>query len=295
MSEHHKIFIMRIFTGTAVFILMFFQGFTQPTDDIELVYVSGGSFNMGCSIDESYCEENAQPEHEVEVDDFYIGKYEVTNAQFCEFLNDIDANPGGSYYGYEYIRIGRDNCKIEYDGERFVVEEKKEDLPVVEVTWFGAKAFCHWAGGRLPTEAEWEYAAGGGLGTEDYLFSGADTISHVAFYDGNRYEGGEKDFVYRKGSLEVGQKKPNQLGIYDMSGNVWEYCNDWYGEDYYENSPVENPAGPSHGYYRVIRGGSFREDAAECTVHKRKGAIPGYSKSDIGFRLCKDLQDENSE
>ncbi len=253
-----------------------------------MVFVKGGSFDMGCTEKQYSCKESEKPVHRVKLDGFYISKYEITNQQYCNFLNEIGANPGGSYYGFEYIEISSKSCMINYAEDKFVVVEGKEDHPVVEVTWYGAKAFCHWADGRLPTEAEWEFAARGGGSVQEYIFSGSDTIENVAWYKHNYYSGKNEKFVYRDGTLTVGLKQPNLLGIYDLSGNVWEYCNDWYSEEYYQNSPSEDPKGPPHSNYRVIRGGSFKSEAVNCRLSARKGNVPGYSQPDLGFRLCRD-------
>jgi formylglycine-generating enzyme required for sulfatase activity len=276
-------------------VLVFFVNLqAQPSENTEMVFVKGGEFDMGCTDKQYSCHPDEKPVHPVSVNDFYISKYEITNAEYCRFLNDIDANPGGSYYGFEYIQIGSDHCMIYYKNDRFVVAKGKENHPVVEVTWYGAKAFCHWADGRLPTEAEWEYAARGGQQQEEYIFSGSDTVGQVAWYKHNYYMGSDKKFTYREGTLPVGRKHSNSLGLYDMSGNVWEFCNDWYAENYYENSPSENPTGPSHSYHRVKRGGSFKNEAAQCRVTNREKSVPGYSQPDVGFRLVKDIPDSES-
>jgi formylglycine-generating enzyme required for sulfatase activity len=255
-----------------------------------MVHVKGGEFQMGCTEKQYKCKDSEKPAHTVEVNDFYLSKYEITNAQYCHFLNDVEANPGGSYYGYEYIQVSSENCMIKYKDGQFKVINDKENHPVVEVTWYGAKAFCHWADGRLPSEAEWEYAARGGNPNKEYIFSGSDTISKVAWFKHNYYTGKNNKFEYREGTLEIGLKEANSLGLHDMSGNVWEFCNDWYSENYYKESPKDNPTGPSHSNYRVKRGGSYKDEALECRISNRRGTLPGYSKSDIGFRLCRDVE-----
>ncbi|MGM0497256.1 MAG: formylglycine-generating enzyme family protein [Bacteroidota bacterium] len=264
-------------------------GFAQQKMSLEMITIEGGTFKMGCTSKQYQCKEDEKPVHQVKVNDFQLSKYEITNAQFCEFLNDIEANPGGSYYGYEYIDIGDDNCDIIYRNKEFLVKKDKENHPVIEVTWYGAKAFCHWADGRLPTEAEWEYAARSGNTENRYIYSGSDTLKTAGWFKQNYYtsENSEK-FKYRKGTLPVGQKAPNALGLYDMSGNVWEYCNDWYQQNYYEESPFNNPAGPDYSNHRVIRGGSYKDEANKCRVSARNKILPGYSKEDVGFRLCRD-------
>ena len=260
----------------------------QKPANIRMVAVQGGTFKMGCTMNQYSCNKDEKPVHQVSVNNFMISKFEITNAQYCAFLNDIEANPGGSYYGYEYINIGAEECKINYADEKFYVKKGMKAHPVVEVSWYGAKAFCHWADGRLPTEAEWEYAARGGAGQSSYIYSGGDTLKQVGWFKSNYYTtNGSNEFTYREGPLPVGQKAPNSLGIYDMSGNVWELCNDWYGENYYAASPRKNPKGPKHSNYRVKRGGSFKEEAQKCRLSARYKILPGYSKADVGFRLCR--------
>jgi formylglycine-generating enzyme required for sulfatase activity len=265
--------------------------FAQQNTSIDMVLIEGGTFKMGCTKKQFSCENDETPVHTVQVQDFRISENEITNAQYCYFLNDIGANPGGSYYGYEYIDIGDNKCNIIYKEDTFFVEKGKENYPVIEVTWYGAKAFCHWAEGRLPSEAEWEYAARGGNAKSNFIYSGSDTLRNVGWFKHNYYTSeATAKFTYREGALPVGQKKPNSQGIYDMSGNVWEYCNDWYQEDYYQSSPKKNPHGPEYSNYRVIRGGSYKEEANKCRIAERGKALPGYSKEDIGFRLCRDVK-----
>jgi formylglycine-generating enzyme required for sulfatase activity len=156
-----------------------------------------------------------------------------------------------------------------------------DDCPVEDVSWNKAQAFIeklnqktgkHY---RLPTEAEWEYAARGGSKSNGYTYSGSNDISSVAWYTDN---GGSK-------THPVGQKQANELGIYDMSGNIWEWCQDWFGADYYSSSPTENPQGPSWGSLRVYRGGSWSSTAQYCRVASRNFYAPGFRDFLIGFRL----------
>ncbi len=216
---------------------------------IEMVFVEGGTFDMGSN---EYDEE--KPVHSVTVGDFYIGKTEVTQAQYQAVMGN---NPSGF---------------------------KGDNLPVEQVSWNDAVAYCKKLSQkegvtyRLPTEAEWEYAARGGNQSRRYTYSGSNNVGDVAWYCENS---GSK-------TQPVGTKQPNELGIYDMSGNVWEWCNDWYDGNYYKNSPSRNPRGASSGSDRVLRGGSWYYGSACCRSAYRGGRDPeriGFCV--IGFRVVR--------
>ena len=241
--------------------------------DLEWVNVNGGTFQMGSNDGPG----NEQPIHSVTLSSFEITKYEVTNEQYCEFLNDIGCNSNGSHNGENYIDMDNSYCQINYSGGQFIPESGKTDFPVIEVSWYGSHAFAQWAGGRLPTEAEWEFAARGGNNSNGYTYSGSNTVGDVAWYSSN--SGGH--------THQVGTKATNELGIHDMSGNVWEWCNDWYDSNYYGSSPSNNPQGPSSGTYRVLRGGSGNHNAYNCRVANRNGGNPDYSDHLIGFRVAR--------
>ncbi len=246
---------------------------TTPLDFglFEMVYVEGGTFQMGSNDSEAY--DNEKPVHTVTVNDFYIGKYEITNIQYCEFLNA----EGNQTEGVDtWLDISDEDCQIEIRNDVFYPKNGKDDYPVIEVTWYGAKRFCEWAGGRLPTEAEWEYAARGGNESENYKYSGSNNIDEVAWYGNN-----SNDETHN-----VGTKTPNELGIYDMSGNVWEWCSDWYGSNYYSNSPTENPTGTTSSSYRVLRGGSWNSNAERCRPANRSRSTPDNSYNYLGFRFA---------
>jgi len=245
--------------------------------DLVMVFVKGGTFKMGDTFGDGADDE--KPVHKVIVSDFYIGKYEVTNAQFCKFLN---AKGKQEEDVKSWLDINSFHCFVKKNGDLYVPKSDYENYPVVEVTWYGAKAYCEWAGGRLPTEAEWEYACRGGFQSSHYIYSGSNSIEEVAWYFSNS-DGYEHI---------VGLKKPNELGIYDMSGNVDEWCWDWYDENYYQNSPESNPQGPSSGVERVCRGGckiSYAEGCFAANRHSDKPFDPILS-FDIGFRLARSVQ-----
>ena len=238
--------------------------------EYEFVTVSKGVLLMG---NESR-EHDEKSIHSVRLDGYKIGKYEVTNGQYCEFLNAKGNNEGegGTWIYLEY-------SKIEKKGNNFFPISGYENHPVVVVSWEGATEFAKWKGVRLPTEAEWEFAAKGGNLTKDYSYSGSNQIEEVAWFEDNS----------ENRTHPVGQKKPNELGIYDMSGNVWEWCNDWYNEYYYVSSPHRNPQGPDKGTEKVLRGGELQFKEIYCRVYNRYSISPSARNTRIGFRLAKNI------
>ena len=226
----------------------------------EMVYVEGGTFMMGATEEQgSDAWEWEKPAHEVTLDNFYIGKYEITQLQW-EFVMGTTVK--------------------EQHNISFAPPGVGDDYPMYYVSWNEAVAFCEKLSQltgktyRLPTEAEWEYAARGGLHADSTKYAGSNTIGNVAWYKNNS-----------SNTHPVGQKQPNGLGVYDMSGNVREWCSDWIGENYYSSSPAVNPQGPSSGSSRVFRGGNWRNSADECRVSMRTGSSPNGYNIDIGFRI----------
>jgi len=234
--------------------------------DFEMIKVQGGTFWMGAhskkkgGIFNKVPDENIpnydedayyyeSPVHQVTLSDFAIGKYPVTQAQWEAVMGSNPSNFKGGNLPVE--NVSWDNC------QEFIRKLNSKT----------GKTF------RLPTEAEWEYAARGGNKSNGYKYSGSNSIDNVAWYDGNS---GSKTHT-------VGSKSPNELGIYDMSGNVWEWCSDWFGS--YSNGSQTNPTGPSSGSYRVLRGGGWNGDARSCRVALRCSSSPFISLSSFGFRL----------
>lgn len=233
--------------------------------------------------------EEEQPAHRIILDDFWFDRTEVTNSQFAAFLNERGNQEEG---GETWLNVDGEDCRIENREGRFQPANGYEDHPVVEVTWYGAAAYCEWAGGRLPTEAEWEYAA---RGPEGYEYPWGDTFdgTRLNYCDVNCGHSNLSDTDYDDGYAEtapVGSYPDGTswCGTLDMAGNVWEWVADWY-EPYTSGEQV-NPEGPSSGYFRVVRGGSWNYDQrrARCTYRRRNH--PYFSRPNLGFRCAEDSE-----
>lgn len=271
-----------------VFFLLFFILFNRGTSVVksdyqpEVIFVQGGWFNMGGEVVYNDTLREVFMVHKVNVSDFYIGKYEVTNAQFCSFLNSLNLS---SDEIRKRIKIDKDGCYIKLKEGKCIVIKGFELYPVTQVSWYTAVEFCNSLGGRLPTEAEWEYAARGGQKSKGYIYSGSNNIDAVGVVSENI-----------RTLQKVGSLKPNELGIYDMSGNVMEYCFDWYDPDYYKYSPTKNPKGPNKPLkntntvlIKSFRGSSFNMPRTMATNSYRNGGmINGGGNYCTGFRICID-------
>ena len=250
---------------------------------IQWVHVPAGWFTMGSDDSDSDADGDEKPQHQVYLDGYYISKYEVTNAQYCKFLNEH----GNDYNGYECIDLDV-YSEIYYSNGSYYVKSGYENYPVRYVTWYGAKAFCEYYGWRLPTEAEWEKAA---RGTDKRKYPWGN---HDPYYNGKyyaNYDPGDDDADGYEYTAPVGSypQGVSPYGCYDMAGNVWEWCNDWYDYDYYSNSPDHNPQGPSSGYYRVCRGGGwFNCNARYIRCASRDYDTPSGRFQSVGFRPVKD-------
>ena len=234
-----------------------------PTEDIveaddvltrlydDMVYVEGGTFTMGATAEQDDGDGDEKPTHQVTLSSFYICRHEVTQEEWEAVMG---SNPSGF---------------------------KSNRHPVENVSWEDCQTFINKLNSltgknyRLPTEAEWEYAARGGNRSNGYKYSGSNTLDNVAWYDDN--SGGTHDVM---------TKSPNELGLYDMSGNVYEWCSDWYDIEYYADSPNNNPKGPSSGSYRVKRGGGWFLSARYCRVSYRGFSAPSDRYSYLGLRLA---------
>jgi formylglycine-generating enzyme required for sulfatase activity len=221
----------------------------------DIVYVRGGTFTMGCTSEQNDCEDDEKPAHPVTLSSFNMGKYEVTQSQWQAVMG---SNPS-SFKGCGECPVDKVSWN---DIQEFIRKLQK----------LTGKRF------RLPTEAEWEFAARGGTRSRGYQYAGGDNLNSVAWFEDN-----SNQKTHPVGQKAPGQKAPNELGLYDMSGNVWEWCNDWHGG--YDNSPSTNPKGPSSGAYRVLRGGSWDDSAPYCRVAFRYYDVPSGRDYRHGFRV----------
>lgn len=274
----------------------------------------GARFSMGDSFDEGYPADGERPVHPVEVGDFHLDATAVTNAEFARFVKETGHVTDAEELGLSPV------FHLAYDGPPGNVSHRVEGTPwwwavrgaswrhpegphsgfadrqhhpVVHVTWRDAQAYCAWAGNRLPTEAEWEYAARGGLTGARYPWG--DDLTPRGSWRCNIWQG---DFPTentlddgRLTTAPVRTYRPNAFGLWQMVGNVWESCADWFAADYYTGSPDSDPTGPASGEERVIRGGSYLCHASYChryRVATRSHNTPDSATANLGFRCAND-------
>jgi len=242
-------------------------------DGKTMVLVPAGPFLMGSTDADSAADSDEKPQHEVYLDAYYIDKTEVTNAEFCRFLNEQGNQEEG---GVTWLEIDSGDCLIERSGSQFVPKAGYADHPVIMVSWYGAQAYAAWAGKRLPTEAEWEKAA---RGTDGRIYPWGNE------WDSDKCNSGERGLgkTTAVGSYPAGA---SPYGALDLAGNVWEWCADWYASDYYRNSPASNPAGPDSGESRVLRGGSWNHRRDWGRAADRAGTLPHYRSDRYGGFRC---------
>ncbi|MBC8346181.1 MAG: formylglycine-generating enzyme family protein [Candidatus Marinimicrobia bacterium] len=260
-------------------IYLFTIVFAQPLDPKNgMALISGGTFEMGRS--DGNPEYDNTPVHTVKIDSFYMDKYEVTVGQFKQFINET---------GYDWDR----------SWWKVSIFSRTDNHPIIYVNWHAATAYAKWAGKRLPTEAEWEYAARGGLKGKRYPWGNNITKDDANFYKYWKHDDEyEKPYSLLSGKdkwkysmAPVGSFEPNGYGLYDMAGNAAEWCQDWYEENYYSISPMDNPKGPETGQTKVTRGGHYYSWHKGLRVYNR-GSNPPHVKrwQDVqGFRCVKDL------
>ena len=249
-----------------------FGEYSSPVDGAEMVRIPAGKFTMGSTE-----EDREKPVHEVVLGDYCIDKYPVTNAQYRKFCDATgrDYPPNPDFTGMpDYFT-------------------KNVDYPVLCASWEDARAYCEWAGKRLPTEAEWEKAARG-QDARKYPWGNAepdgtqcnfaDKRSGMPWADKN-----VDDDYARTSPVRQYPAGASPYGVMDMAGNVWEWCNDWYADDCYKTSPAEDPKGPDSGSYRVLRGGSWGNLPGDLRCAYRYGSGPSNRGGGIGFRCAVDV------
>lgn len=253
-----------------------------------MALIPGGSFIMG-STENNSSHHDERPAHKVYLDEFYIDIYEVTNEEFARFLNTIKPDEKKAK-GWIVLRNDLDTeetkdwwpAEIVYEDGVYRPVKGFERHPVNSVSWYAADAYCRWMGKRLPTEAEWEKAARGGLTGRLYPWGDEYPTMGIVY---NRVW---KDNSFPVPTEQVGNYHPNGYGIWDMAGNVAEWVSDWYDPEYYRRSSKKNPGGPDKGTEKVIRGGSWAGDANSLRVAARSHAAPDSLPSGVGFRCVRD-------
>jgi formylglycine-generating enzyme required for sulfatase activity/tRNA A-37 threonylcarbamoyl transferase component Bud32 len=266
--------------------------FVRVQDGMEMVYIPAGEFEMGAIADLGYevCQSvrddcvwswfvDEEPVHSIYLDAYWIDRYEVTHAQYAAFLNEMDNQSEG---GVTWLDAQDEHVNIHRSGEIWSVDSGYGHHPVFEVSWYGAVAYCEWVGGRLPTEAEWEKAARGGLAGKLYPWGNEAPTCTLGAENGAQHKkcGGQ--------TVDVGNYAPNAYGLFDMAGNVWEWVADWYDSSYYASSPTENPQGPTSGTLRVVRGCSWGDSRSGLLVSNRGYFAPDDTNNGSGFRCASD-------
>ncbi|HKJ67308.1 MAG TPA: formylglycine-generating enzyme family protein [bacterium] len=280
-----------------------------------MVKLSGGAFLMGTDDDEGFPADGEGPVREVVLDPFYIDTTAVTNRQFTKFIKSTGYSTEAERFGWSFVffhflapEAVQQTAQVVPEAPWWVPVEgaswkapegsgssirDRMDHPVIHVSWNDALAYAEWAGKRLPTEAEWEFAARGGL--EQKKFPWGDVLTPHGEHRCNIWQGSFPDHNTAEdgyvGTAPVGSFKPNGYDLSDVSGNVWEWCVDWFSPEYHIDGPRDNPVGPPQGQARVMRGGSYLCHDSYCNRYRvaaRTANTPDSSTGNIGFRCVLD-------
>lgn len=299
-----RLFVVGILLTTAVVCvclrLGMFQDETEPQTPPtpprtigRTVPVAAGTFRMGNELAAS---PDQQPVHEVFVDRFFIDEHEVTNRQFSRFVAQTGYLTTAEQRGWSYVFDKQEKRWKKTSGADWRHPEgpdsslvARDDYPVVHVSWHDATAYARWSGKQLPSEAQWERAARGGLRDANYPW-GKDELVDGQYRANYRQHGKHADADGYERAAPVKSYSPNPFGLYDMSGNVWEWCADWYDADYYWSSEDRNPGGPAAGTGRVIRGGSWlspEDFRLGHHVSTRDSRPPEQTHQHLGFRCVR--------
>lgn len=280
-----------------------------------MIYLPGGEFLMGTDDQEGFPQDGEGPVRAVSVSPFYIDPYAVSNADFREFVQATGYKTDAEAYGWSFVFhlfvSAETAAKVKQvahstpwwwnvegadwahpEGPDSSIDDRL-DHPVIHISWNDAAAYCKWAGTRLPTEAEWEYAARGGLVQKRYpwgdlLKPGSEHLCNIwqgKFPDKNNQSDGYA------GTAPVDAFPPNGFGLYNVSGNIWEWCSDWFNPTWHINGPRSNPSGPPRGEARVMRGGSYLCHKSYCNRYRvaaRSSNTPDSSSGNMGFRCVAD-------
>ena len=286
-----------------------------PATDVapELVTIPGGTFLMGTDDPRGYAADGEGPRHRVELAAYRMGVHAVTNAEFAAFVADTGHRTTAEQLGSSFVFAGllpedfpptravaaapwwrevRGATWCRPEGAQSTVDDRG-DHPVVHVSWYDAVAYCRWAGARLPTEAEWERGARGGRAGHHFPWGderepGDEHRMNVFQGSFPHHDTGADGWV---GTCPVGTFPANDLGLAEMTGNVWEWCHDWFDPAYYRSSPAVSPTGPPTGTSRVVRGGSYLCHESYCwryRVDSRGSNTPDSSAGNVGFRVAAD-------
>ncbi|WP_257348982.1 formylglycine-generating enzyme family protein [Pseudalkalibacillus decolorationis] len=281
-----------------------------------MIALPGGEFLMGTDDAEGFPDDGEGPVRKVKLKPFYIDACSVTNLQFSEFVKETGYVTDAERFEWSFVFHSLLSENVKNQVTQWVQEtpwwlvvkgaswkypegpdstiDQKLDHPVVHVSWNDAIAFCKWSGKRLPTEAEWEYAARGGLSQRKYPWG--NKLKYKGKHQCNIWQGQfPTENTGADGYMSTAPAKsysPNGYGLYNVSGNVWEWCSDWFSLSHHLNAPIDNPRGPSHGSAKVIRGGSYLCHQSYCNRYRvaaRSSNTIDSSTGNSGFRCVADI------